>query len=372
VRRCLRCLLVGVLAFSLFVDAARACGHLRRWRSAVPCHPAPVVVAPWSTVCDPCGFVATSDGAWCAEAGLPVAFGDVAGCEVIACGTPVECCGEVVGAPVGPSSVVESPAIESAPMAPAEASAVASQPTPAEPQPVASPVPVLEPVERVSATEPAARGDESLTIPNAATEQPTSPPTPAAPEAAPEQPVVASPGVEAEPVVASPGSVEPSPGAPPQPRNVFEEVDEVEEADDQEQPPAAVSPAPEEPAVEPVPAQPAAEEPALTPEPDAAPALEAPAVDPPAVEPEPAVEPAAEPTAAAEPLRRWIDDTAAYAVVGRLIDVRGDAVEILRADGRSVVVPLARLSGLDREYVTTAAVRLAARRQAQPVDTASR
>lgn len=370
-RRCLRCLLVGVLAFSLFVDAARACGHLRRWRSAVPCHPAPVVVAPWSTDCNACGFVATGDGGWCAVAGLPGALGDVAGCEVIACGTPLECCGEVVSAPAGPSSIVASPAIESVPAAPAEAAAVAQQPTPAEPQPVAAPVPVLEPVERVSAT----RVDDSLTIPGAATEQPT---TPAAPEAAPAEPaapappVVASPGIEPEPVVVSPGSVEPSPGSAPQPRNVFEEVDEVEEADDQAPPADAVSPAPEEPAVEPLPAQPAAEEPAVTPEPDAAPAVEAPAVDPPAVEPEPAVEPAAEPAAAVEPLRRWIDDTAAYAVVGRLIDVRGDAVEILKADGRSVVVPLGRLSGLDREYVATAAVRLAARRQAPPVDTASR
>lgn len=84
-----------------------------------------------------------------------------------------------------------------------------------------------------------------------------------------------------------------------------------------------------------------------------------------------AAEPAATPRAAQEPLRRWIDDTATYAVVGRLVDVRVDRVDILRADGRSVTVPVARLSGLDRRYVAGALVRIAAARPAAPGPTDS-
>jgi hypothetical protein len=77
---------------------------------------------------------------------------------------------------------------------------------------------------------------------------------------------------------------------------------------------------------------------------------------------EPAVEPVAEPeTAATEPPRRWIDASGAYATVGALVAVRGAAVEIRTAGGRSIVVPLARLSDYDRSYADAAAQRLAAR-----------
>jgi hypothetical protein len=142
----------------------------------------------------------------------------------------------------------------------------------------------------------------------------------------------------------------------------------------------------EPPAMEPAPvgAEPAAEPPAVKPAPrnafEEADAALAPDLDglvpaaEPAPPPAPAAEPAAEPRAAREPLRRWIDDTAAYAVVGRLIDVRDDRVEILKADGRSVTVPLARLSGLDRDYVAGAAGRIASNRprSPRPTDTAGR
>jgi hypothetical protein len=47
--------------------------------------------------------------------------------------------------------------------------------------------------------------------------------------------------------------------------------------------------------------------------------------------------------------------------VGALVAVRGAAVEIRTAGGRSIVVPLARLSDYDRSYADAAAQRLAAR-----------
>jgi hypothetical protein len=91
-------------------------------------------------------------------------------------------------------------------------------------------------------------------------------------------------------------------------------------------------------------------------------------------EPDPFAAQPVDPSVGAEPQRRWIDDTASYAVVGRLVDVRGAAVEILTGDGRRVTVPLARLSGFDRGYVADAAPRLAAakNRGPRPTDTASR
>lgn len=132
-----------------------------------------------------------------------------------------------------------------------------------------------------------------------------------------------------------------------------------------------------EPAATPSPAS------AIPPEPVAAPPAVVPAV-PPAV-PAPAPEPVAPrnlfedadaeatDTGAVrpEPLRRWIDDTASHAVVGRLLDVQGRTVRILRADGRRIAVPLSRLSGLDRDYVGAAEVRMASARRPGPPATAT-
>jgi hypothetical protein len=47
--------------------------------------------------------------------------------------------------------------------------------------------------------------------------------------------------------------------------------------------------------------------------------------------------------------------------VGALVAVRGETVEIRTGSGRSIVVPLARLSDYDRSYADAAAARLAAR-----------
>jgi hypothetical protein len=70
-------------------------------------------------------------------------------------------------------------------------------------------------------------------------------------------------------------------------------------------------------------------------------------------------------------LRRWVDASGEHATVGALVDLRGDAVEIRKANGRTVIVPLGRLSAIDRTYAAEAGARLAARTPApQPTDTA--
>jgi hypothetical protein len=72
-----------------------------------------------------------------------------------------------------------------------------------------------------------------------------------------------------------------------------------------------------------------------------------------------------------EPLRRWVDASGQHATVGVLVDVGGDAVEIRKANGRSVRVPLERLSRIDRAYAAEAGPRLAGRVPApQPTETA--
>ena len=55
------------------------------------------------------------------------------------------------------------------------------------------------------------------------------------------------------------------------------------------------------------------------------------------------------------PLRRWVDETGLHATVGRFVAVRDDAVEIQKANGRLIRVPLERLSEHDRDYVAAAA-----------------
>jgi hypothetical protein len=108
-----------------------------------------------------------------------------------------------------------------------------------------------------------------------------------------------------------------------------------------------------------------------------APAGEAPVT--PEESPEPAAaeaneeeaEAAADPFSATEPARRWIDATGRYAVVGTLLAVRDATAEIRTANGRTVGVPLDRLSPHDREYAEQAGARLLAGPAApRPTDTA--
>jgi hypothetical protein len=86
---------------------------------------------------------------------------------------------------------------------------------------------------------------------------------------------------------------------------------------------------------------------------------------------DPAADAAADPFSATEPARRWIDATGRYAVVGTLLAVRQATAEIRTADGRTVTVPLDRLSPHDREYAEQAGGRqLAGPAAPQPTDTA--
>jgi hypothetical protein len=183
---------------------------------------------------------------------------------------------------------------------------------------------------------------------------------------------------------------EPTPPTPVTPAakkadNIFEEFeDEPAPAAEPDEPAAAAEPViPAEPAEVPAttvddlfgsPAEPA--EPAAA---DTEDAVEAPAN---AEDDEPEAPAAAEPAAEPDPfddvrhgpvesLRRWVDASGEHATVGTLIDLRGDAVEIRKANGRTVIVPLGRLSAIDRAYAAEAGARLAARtRAAQPTDTA--
>lgn len=105
---------------------------------------------------------------------------------------------------------------------------------------------------------------------------------------------------------------------------------------------------------------------------DDAPATAAEPVEPSPPSAEPAAPesdaPAADPAdaAAREPLRRWIDSTGSYAVVGELVAVGSDRISIRRNDGREISVPLDKLSLHDRAYARDAGERLAAKRPAKP------
>ncbi len=313
-RRYLHSLLVGVLTLSLSIDAARACGHLRRWHHATPACEPPVAVEiagwPW------CVEAATEptfncDHAW--AVGPLVWVEPCSSGEVMPCGAWLSCGDETV---VVDTAVADHPgAVE-----------VSESPT-ATPAPVAATVPDLEPVAPASAAESA--------VPEAELEMPA-PNTPAV-EPAPHVTDVS------EPPAAIPESLAEEAPAEPRPRNAFEEADEAAaDATDSDVPDGA-TPADQD-------ALPA----------DDAPPDVAPSVDPPAA----GAQLPGNPAASAEPFRRWIDDTASSAVVGRLVGMHGDAVEILTSDGCTVDVPLARLSGFDRDYVAARPSRPLARETA--------
>jgi hypothetical protein len=331
VRRRLHALLVGVLALSLAFDTAQACGHRRRGCRPRPCLPVPCAVPcgaaawvvvparswcgpvavacePWSTW-QPCGDAA----AWAADCRLPQAVTLATDCGqpvISGIGGETECCGGLHSAVIESFPVAVEPGFEVAETVVAETPAAAAPPVVAESivAPAAEPTAAIAPL--VPAPQPDLRAIEpaSATEPAGLVELP-----PAEPPVAPQPP--AAPAAEPGP---------PAPAAEPVEDNIFEDVPRDTDA-----------------------------------EASAAPAAKPAAVAEPA---EPAVEPVAEPeTAATEPPRRWIDASGAYATVGALVAVRGAAVEIRTAGGRSIVVPLARLSDYDRSYADAAAQRLAAR-----------
>lgn len=55
--------------------------------------------------------------------------------------------------------------------------------------------------------------------------------------------------------------------------------------------------------------------------------------------------------AAQEPSRTWRDAAGKFSIDAVLIDVQGDSVRLLKKDGATIQVPLAKLSEVDREYV---------------------
>jgi hypothetical protein len=135
---------------------------------------------------------------------------------------------------------------------------------------------------------------------------------------------------------------------------VEEEVTEV-----QVQRPISPEPAPalkEESSAKPAPPKPAPPAPVKPAPPEPAPAMPAPPapVKPAPPEPAPAEKAAAPATQAARdlpPYRTWTDITGNYHTQAQLVDVLGDAVRLLKSNGRTCRVPLDRLSVADRQYV---------------------
>jgi len=119
---------------------------------------------------------------------------------------------------------------------------------------------------------------------------------------------------------------------------VEEEVTEV-----QVQRPISPEPAPsleKESSAKPAPAMPAPPAPAKPAPPEPAPAEKAAA---------PATQ--ADTTSDTPAYRTWTDNTGNYHTQAQLVDVSGDAVRLLKSNGRTCRVPLDRLSVADRQYV---------------------
>ena len=206
-----------------------------------------------------------------------------------------------------------------------------------------------------------------------------------------EAPAVAETVADPAPVTEPEPSPEEAPPLPqpvvlptPEPveENIFEEVDRLDEVDRAAEIPSDAA-AGAEPEVTTSEAEVAAssevtEAPGAADAPPAAVAEPAPGTEEPAaVEPAPAVE-SEEPSipsrdAAAresrEPARRWIDHSGGYAVVGTLVAVRADGICVIAAPGRTIEVPLEALSDFDRDYVATAAERLARAAGPEAADT---
>ncbi len=95
------------------------------------------------------------------------------------------------------------------------------------------------------------------------------------------------------------------------------------------------------------------------PEPPAADNAPVPASEEPAAD-EPATEDPFDAAGANEPVRRWIDRTGGYAVVGTLVAVGEDGTCELAAAGRRLRVSIEALSDHDRDYARQATTRLTA------------
>ena len=319
-RRCLHACLIGVLTLSLSMDTARACWRMRR-----ACHPRPV----WVVACEPCAPVPH-----------PLACIETTSWEAVereACSACSSSDHELVTEwTVGDA---EGIAVDTAVVVDTVESTVLRE------EPVAAPAPTLaEPVEGPAATadlpmlQPASEAVQQTTAlaPNdsAIAEEPEVPaaPAPAEPE----------PMIEEEPAAA----IEPPAVEEP---NMFEEV---ERAGGPTAPIDAVTPFPADAPLSDAAAPPMPEPPAADNAPE--PASEEPAAD------EPATEDPFDAAGANEPVRRWIDRTGGYAVVGTLVAVGEDGTCELAAAGRRLRVSIEALSDHDRDYARQATTRLTA------------
>jgi hypothetical protein len=324
VRRCLHACLIGALTLSLSMDTARACWYLRQ-----ACHPRPVCVV----ACEPCAPVplplpCVETTPWVAVETEACSECSVADGEVVTEWTV----GDVEASPVDAMVVVDT--VES---------------TVLREEPVAAPVPTLaEPVELPAATaeltmlQPASEAVQQTTAlaPNdsATAEEPEVP--------AAEAPAEPEPMIEAEPAAA----IEPPAVEEP---NMFEEV---ERAGGPTAPIDAITPFSADAPLSDAPPMP--EPPAADNAPE--PASEEPAAD------EPATEDPFDAANANEPVRRWIDRTGGYAVVGTLVAVGEDGTCELAAAGRRLRVSIEALSDHDRDYARRATTRLTAGRTGKP------
>jgi hypothetical protein len=363
VRRPLHGLLIGVLTFSLTIDTARACWHLRRACCVPAC--APAACMPIAACCDPCGswavpvqYVVADTAPWMhSEVGCCVADEVVAGPAIVTVAEhPVEAAIDIVA---------ERP-LE---LAPSTQVAVAEPPAGVESVVAPTPTPADAPAPNLGVERPAQK-------PEVVAATPTEPQLPEL-QPAPEPPSDAvkpasndEPAFEPVPPVRDREEEPAAEPAVPQEENLFEKVER--RTDSAAEP--TVEPA--EPAAEPAPtggvdpAAPAGGDPGAPANDEDSPAsaVEPVVPSPPSAEPAApeADAPAADPadTAAREPLRRWIDATGSYAVVGELVAVGPDRISIRRNDGREISVPLDKLSLHDRAYARDAGERLAARRPA--------
>ena len=222
-----------------------------------------------------------------------------------------------------------------------------------------------------------------------APEEPAVPETPAIPETEPEMPAEPS-----EPNLFEENEGEPAAGAIPADADMTapEGTEAEEPMTDPEPFGGELTPEPFEPAADDGGAPAAGDEPMEEP---VSPAEDAPlSDDEPAAESAPEAVPAAEPTDGADPLseeaapddapaapansldaaarrsgepvRRWIDHSGSYAVVGVLVAVRADGRCVIDAGHRTIAVPLEALSSHDRDYAERAGARMTARRGGPP------
>ena len=302
------------------MDTARAC-----WRMRHACHPRPVRVV----ACEPCALMP-----------LPLACLETTSWVAVETGACSECS-------VADGEVVTEWTVGDVEASPVDAMVVVDtvESTVLREEPVAAPAPTLaEPVEVPAATadlpmlQPASEAVQQTTAlaPNdsATAEEPEVP--------AAEAPAEPEPMIEEEPAAA----IEPPAVEEP---NMFEEV---ERAGGPTAPIDAVTPFPADAPLPDAAAPPMPEPPAADNAPE--PASEEPAAD------EPATEDPFDAAGANEPVRRWIDRTGGYAVVGTLVAVGEDGTCELAAAGRRLRVPIEALSDHDRDYARRATTRLTA------------